>query len=531
MIACLVALPIGLGEASAQAKVSSAQAQVVSDPSAVASAAAAKHVPASKPSGLHSTRSELHEARHALKHAESMLRSCRHRDRRACVAARRTARDASVRERRLRHRLEGAIDEASLAQHSRERLTYPSKPAAVDAVSTSRKAGGKHRQEPVEGESAPVGQATPKEAPATEQEVAVTEREVAASEQEVAVTEREVAVAEQKVPVVEQEVAASKEAPTNVEGSSGSTASTFEPGLDSGTNLELDVEGAETLKAKLVRIEFPVGDTPSQMEPVIAAYARVGIRVLPLAGFYGSMPTSAQARGLAAWASAFGPGGSFWAGRSDGDLAIQDIEVGNETSYGYQYGDNAGEPSYQARARTYAIRVKEAAEAIDGTSHHVGVLAQEDDWTGDWANGMFEAVPNLGSYVAGWTIHPYGPDWEGRIQDLIKQTASHGAPASIPIDITEWGLATDNGRCLTDNYEWNPCMTYEEAGNALTRTVSTMRQTLGSRFGIFIVYQVRDQQPSTASTNEREAYFGALQHELEPKGAFTTAVEQVLAGN
>ena len=55
-----------------------------------------------------------------------------------------------------------------------------------------------------------------------------------------------------------------------------------------------------------------------------------------------------------------------------------------------------------------------------------------------------------------------------------------------------------------------------------------MRQLLGSRLGLFLLYQVRDQAPSGTSTN-REAYFGLLQHELQPKGEYTTAAEEVLA--
>jgi hypothetical protein len=120
------------------------------------------------------------------------------------------------------------------------------------------------------------------------------------------------------------------------------------------------------------------------------------------------------------------------------------------------------------------------------------------------------------------------PGLAPRLEELIEETAAQGAPSTIPIDITEWGLATDNGRCLTENYGWSPCMTYNEAGETLTRTVREMQAMLGSRLGMFLLYQIRDQQLTGAST-EREAYFGALQHELQPKGAFTSAVEEMLA--
>ncbi|HTC60470.1 MAG TPA: hypothetical protein VK691_10190 [Solirubrobacteraceae bacterium] len=289
-----------------------------------------------------------------------------------------------------------------------------------------------------------------------------------------------------------------------------------------------DLTATTELGAKLVRIEFSIGTPAAQLQPVIAGYAAIGVRVLPLAGFYGTLPTPEQAQNLASWAKAFGPGGSFWANRSDGALAIQSIEFGNETSYGYQYGDSAESPSYTARAESYALRLKEAAQAISSTGIKVGLLAQADDWTGTWVNGMFSSVPNLGSYVAGWTIHPYGTSWESRLQDLLAQTAAHGAPSNIPIDITEWGVANDNGHCLSDNDGWNKCMSYEEAASTLTSTFSGIKRLLGSRFGMFVLYQVRDQE-STGATDNDQLYFGALQHELQTKGAYTTAVETTLA--
>ncbi len=302
----------------------------------------------------------------------------------------------------------------------------------------------------------------------------------------------------------------------------------FEPGINSGTNPTLDVEGAAKLGARIVRIAFGIGESAAQMESVIAMYAAKGIRVAPLADFDGTMPSPAEAQNLAGWARAYGPGGSYWAKHGNGQLAVQTIEFGNETSQGYQYGNNAGEPAYQARAETYAVRVKEAAEAITASGVKVGVLATDEDWTGDWMNGMFAAVPNLGSYIAGWVTHPYGTGWRSKLETVVKQSAAHGAPASLPVDITEWGISSDNGLCLTENYGLNPCMTYQEAAETLRKEVAEIRAYLGSRQGLFLLYQVRDQS-EPGQTNNREAYFGLLQHELKPKGAYTTAAEELLA--
>jgi hypothetical protein len=331
------------------------------------------------------------------------------------------------------------------------------------------------------------------------------------------------------VPPASEKPAGGGEEKTESPPQESEAATGFQPGLNSGTTYSLDLPGTITLGAKVVRIEFPIGDSVSQLEGPIGTYAAKGIRVAPLAGFYGTMPSATEAKNLGTWAKAFGPGGTYWASHS-GTTAepIQTIEFGNETSYGYQYGDSAGSPTYNARAETYAQRVKEAAEAIKAGGVHVGVLAQADDWTGDWVSKMFHAVPNLGSYVGGWTIHPYGGGWKVRIEDLIHQTAEHGAPSSLPIDITEWGLATDNGDCLTENYGWNRCMSYQEAGEVLTRAVAEMRKAFPTRLGLFMLYQVRDQANSGA-TNDRESYFGALQHEDQPKPGFTTAVQRLMA--
>jgi hypothetical protein len=285
-----------------------------------------------------------------------------------------------------------------------------------------------------------------------------------------------------------------------------------------------------SLGAKVVRVSFPIATPASALEPTIAGYAALGVRVLPLAEFDGRIPSSAEARGLAAWAQAYGPGGSFWAGRSDGWLAVESIEFGNETSYSYQYPDNS--PSgYAARAQSYALAFAEAANAIRAANPAAGLLAQGDSGNAGtiWMENMFKAVPNLGSLVAGWTMHPYGLLWHPRLEALLQETAAEGAPSSIPIDITEWGVSSDNGRCLSENYGYNPCMTYQEAGETLRTVTAGMRKLLGERLGLFLFYQVRDRQPSGASS-EREGYFGVLQHELQGKGLYTTAAQEVLAG-
>jgi hypothetical protein len=309
------------------------------------------------------------------------------------------------------------------------------------------------------------------------------------------------------------------------------SSTTFQPGLNSGTNMNEDLQGAVILGAKVVRVAWSIGTTPAAMEPVIAGYAAKGIRVQPLAEFYETLPTPAEAQNLASWARAYGPGGTFWAGRSDGQLAIKAIEFGNETASEGQYNDRPGEASFYARAQTYALRFREAAEATSATGAGVGLLAQDEDQSGEWMNGMYSAVPNLSKYVAGWTIHPYGGAQYNRerLDALIAQTAEHGA-STIPVDITEWGVATDNGHCLNFNEGFNLCMSYEEAAQTLKSTVTWISKLLGSRLGDFFIYQVRDQRATGTATNCQD-YYGALQHELQPKGAYTTQIQALLSSS
>jgi hypothetical protein len=311
-------------------------------------------------------------------------------------------------------------------------------------------------------------------------------------------------------------------------------------GLVSGSAVTWELPFIQKLGAHTARMEFSINTPASQLEPVVEAYAKAGIKPLLLAGFDGTMPSAAEARNLASWASEFGPGGTFWEGKTfPADTAVTNIEFGNETSYSYQYSDTSSASnwyslaSYKTRAQTYALRFKEAYEAIHTAGASVGLLAQADDGgsgSSEWVHNMFVAVPNLGQIAAGWTIHPYGPKWESSINRLISQTSSAGAPSTVPIFVTEWGLATNNGRCLSDNYGFNKCMTYQEAATTLQSSLSVMRSRYGSRLAAFYLFQARDQQAS-GSSSEREAYFGALQSDEQAKGAYTTTVQSLLSTN
>jgi len=311
------------------------------------------------------------------------------------------------------------------------------------------------------------------------------------------------------------------------------TTRRFDPGLNASADHSLSALAAGSLGADVVRVAFEIGTPAASMRSSIAAIAAGGARPLLLASFHGRLPTQADAENLAGWAAAFGPGGSFWAGRSDGHLAVQQIEFGNETSYSHQYGDTWSSPSYAARARLYATRVAQAHFAIARTGRDVGLLAQADDGgtgSANWVNNMFAAVPNLDELVDGWTVHPYGPraTWKPKVDRLVAQTAARGAPANIPIDITEYGLSTDNGAALSNNYGWPANQTYEQAASALRATVSEMRMdpAIGPRLRLFMVYAAHDLS-ATRTTSERERYFGVLRSNLAEKGAYSAEARRL----
>ncbi|HEY5044414.1 MAG TPA: hypothetical protein VII53_00995 [Solirubrobacteraceae bacterium] len=314
-----------------------------------------------------------------------------------------------------------------------------------------------------------------------------------------------------------------------------STSSTgpFEMALVPGSLARTEPGIISQLGAHSVRMEFEVGASPSTLAPIVEEYAKVGIRIMPLAGFEGTLPTSAQAKNLASWAAEFGPGGTFWQGKSfPAGTAMTNVEFGNETSYTYQFSDNSKE-AVANRAQTYALRFKEAEEGIHAANPDVGLLAQGDSGENNgstWVDNMFKAVPNLAQLVAGWTVHPYGTESLRRIDEVVTQTQADGAPSTIPIYVTEWGLSTANGRCLSDNYGWNPCMTYEEAGADLASTVAAMRERFGSRLRALYLYQAQDLASSGTST-DREEHFGVLQYNGARKGAYTTEVESLLTAN
>jgi hypothetical protein len=305
----------------------------------------------------------------------------------------------------------------------------------------------------------------------------------------------------------------------------------FQMGLVAGTAHTYELRFLQAAGARTARIDFDINKPASQMAGDIEAYARAGIRPILLATFYGRVPSTSEAQNLATWAAAYGPGGTFWQGKSyPNNVKPTEIEFGNETSYSYQWSNNSLS-TYSARAQSYAQRAKDAALAITAANPNVGLLAIGDNAVNQdsWMKQMLRAVPNLADLVNGWTIHPYGPTWATRIDSTINSAKVSGA-RDLPIWITEWGISTDNGRCLSDNYGFDKCMSYDAAATTLHSALAGMQARYGSRLGGFFLYQAHDQYAS-GSQSGREAFFGALQSNGATKGAYTREVLADIAAN
>lgn len=289
----------------------------------------------------------------------------------------------------------------------------------------------------------------------------------------------------------------------------------FETGVQAGV-LTRDIAISARLGARVARVEWDISTPAQELRPTVAAYARRGIRVQPLAGYEGRMPTRAEAENVGAWARVVGPQGAMWRDL-DRAYAVQDIEFGTETSYAYQGTQKRG-GEYARRAREAAIVTREA---------EVGLFIQADDanQVDGWIDQMYDAVPDLHRYAAAWIVHPYGPDWRRRLDWAIARTAERGAPR-VPIAITEYGIANDGGRCLDKNYGWPQCLSSEEAAEIILRVVREMHAEY-PRISQFILYNNHDLRRPGRS-RDAENYFGARRSDAGSKGAFTDAAEQIM---
>lgn len=244
---------------------------------------------------------------------------------------------------------------------------------------------------------------------------------------------------------------------------------------------------------------------------------------------------------MPSWASAVGPGGTFYNSFPQfAQLAPEWFELGNELFY--KYAPKPGPTDSFARA--YATAYKNTQIAVHNANPNVKVLFAIDTDAGGTAqyqtivNGIYASVPDMHNYVDGWVFHIYGPMNTGgvtKVTEILNLLAAKGAPSSIPVYFTEDGIATDNGPTMyqgtsPNNYSYSNPVTYDQAGAIMRQKLLDVRaqSSWGSRVKLWTHYQARDQQATGTKDSggraQREWFFGVTQNTGANKGDLTQSV-------
>jgi hypothetical protein len=223
-----------------------------------------------------------------------------------------------------------------------------------------------------------------------------------------------------------------------------------------------------SLGAEWVRTDLPwkeVMPSPgvydwSHFDSVMRNSEEQGLHVLPILGYAPSWTTPTNAAGYAEFVAAavarYGPGTT---------ANLHWFELWNEPYFSYAWSGKTPEPE------AYARDVLAAAEAAKKVNPAVKLLVAGEDADGgqtggsspyetSWVNDMFTAAPDLGKWIDGVAVHPYGDDpslplterggfrdltgkWSfQRIDTIHEQFLAHGV--NVPFWITEVGWSTYN---------------------------------------------------------------------------------------
>ncbi len=207
----------------------------------------------------------------------------------------------------------------------------------------------------------------------------------------------------------------------------------------------------------------------SSFDQMISIAQANGITILPVAGYAPSWTTPDSSTDYAAFIAAavarYGPGTA---------ANLQWWELWNEPYYAYAWSGKPGDPAAYARdvqaasqaAKEVAPTVKLLIAAEDGDAAAAG-----GGWWTTSVDAYFAAVPDLGKWIDGVAVHPYGDDpavpvkeadgfrgatggWSfQRIDSIRAAFAAHGV--NVPFWITEIGWTTSEVSEATQahNYE------------------------------------------------------------------------------
>ncbi len=417
-------------------------------------------------------------ARRLLAHSTVKLDKCLHVHRRLCTADRSAARRARTRLANAEHRVYAFKAITARTLHSMasrlapkqtvsgETLHWTAIPGARSYVFVRKVPGQTEQYSTVTGTSI-----TPTAAPGAT--VSFTVRtDVKDSE-----WAREVSITYPQVPASSPPEASSSAADVSI-ASSLSTAAPFakeEPfvkGISTniqgwGTSAVPDIASEiSALGVKWAREDLAWSTVEPQkgtydwgpFDEVVAAARANGITILPVVGYAPPWASPGDATDYAAFVKAaverYGPGSSanliWW-------------ELWNEPYAPYAWSGHTPEPE------AYARDVFAAAQAAKEASPRVKLLIAADyqdspqtggssPWQTTWIDDMFTAVPSLGHWIDGVSVHPYGDDpslplaqpggWKDangewafqRIDTIREKFLAHGV--NVPFWITEAGQST-----------------------------------------------------------------------------------------
>jgi hypothetical protein len=245
----------------------------------------------------------------------------------------------------------------------------------------------------------------------------------------------------------------------------------FVKGIDAnlsgeGNNDPEDITEMRSLGVSWTREDLPWSEVEPQkgvfnwssFDRLVKVTKEFGISVLPIVGYAPSWtsPTNAAAYAefVAAAVARYGPGTS---------ANIQWWELWNEPYFAYAWSGKTPEP--EAYARDFAAAAEAAKAVAPGVKLLIAADYQESAQTGGtspeektWVNDMFTAVPSLGKWVSGISVHPYGGDpslplrekggyldtsgqWGfQRIDTIREKFLAHSV--NVPFWITEEGWST-----------------------------------------------------------------------------------------
>jgi hypothetical protein len=256
-------------------------------------------------------------------------------------------------------------------------------------------------------------------------------------------------------------------------------------------------------------------------------------------------PTSnADFADFAAHAAArYGPGGEFWTGhpKLDESLAPRYFEIWNEPYFPQFTNGNVDPARY---ATLYKAAVVAGRAANSSTRYLVESTVDVPNPKGpgwvNWAKGMVEAEPEIGSYVDAIAVHPYpgshdpyytpksGTDASFKNTNRIYEDwVSQGIRR--PIWITEVGYSSCNDGAV----ECVPGATQSAREEQKATWLAELFDEVGSEEYGFVhaiyLYDLRQWLPASSPTKVPSEWFGILDGEAEQLpawSAFSGALEK-----